>query len=154
MAEHDVLADLERRLHRVEAVQEIQQLFVDYINHLDRGEFEALAELFARDGELLLGPAGRAKGPADIQAMMERTFTRPAAEAAPSACHIVSSPTVVVDGDTATSEVMWTVLNRGEGATMTVGLVGRHLDDLVREDGRWRFKRRRGVLDFPPSLPA
>ena len=31
-------------------------------------------------------------------------------------------------------------------------MLGRHRDDLVREDGRWRFARRRGLVDIPSAL--
>ena len=30
--------------------------------------------------------------------------------------------------------------------------VGRHFDELVREDGRWRFARRKGHADIPAVM--
>jgi hypothetical protein len=32
--------------------------------------------------------------------------------------------------------------------------VGRHVDDLVREAGAWRFLRRRGFVDIPAGYTA
>jgi len=140
--------DLETRLQRAEDLLEIHQLFIDYGRHLDVGDFAAYAALFAADGELLLGPLGRARGPAAIEALM----TRVQGGAVGATFHLITSPTVVLDGDTATAEVMWTVVARAEDGRPAVTMLGRHRDRLVRETGRWRFARREGHIDIPVRL--
>jgi ketosteroid isomerase-like protein len=50
----------------------IQQLFVDYGAFLDAGDLDGYASLFADDGEVLLGPLGRATGPDAIKELMGR----------------------------------------------------------------------------------
>ena len=61
---------------------------------------------------------------------------------------------IKLDGDRATSEVMWTVIQRGEDGRPIVPMIGRHKDELVREqDGQWRFRLRRGFVDIPSRLP-
>ena len=139
---------LEMRLQRVEDLQEIHQLFVDYGSHLDRGDVEAYAELFADDGELLLGPVARAKGRDEIKATMAKVL----AGSPGNSFHVISSPRVVLDGDRATSEVMWTVVSGGDDGQPSVSAIGRHVDELVRERGRWRFAKRRGLVDIPSSF--
>jgi uncharacterized protein (TIGR02246 family) len=140
---------LEARLLRLEDLMEIHQLFIDYGRHLDAGNFDAYAELFADDGEVFLGPMGRAKGRDEIKTLMTKTL----AGTQGSSIHIISSPAVTLDGDRATSEVMWTVVQRdGEGKPI-VGMIGRHRDDLVRERGCWRFQRRKGYVDIPSAMP-
>jgi uncharacterized protein (TIGR02246 family) len=141
----DAQDDIESRLARLEDRLEIHQLFVDYGRHLDRGDFAAFAELFARDGEILLGPMGRAKGRREIQTFMEATLAGGVGETV----HIISSPAIELDGDVATSEVMWTVLARTPEGTLAVTMAGRHVDDLVREEGSWRIRRRKGLVDLP-----
>ena len=86
--------DIEARLRRVEDLLEIHQLFVDYGRHLDRGDFAAFAGLFATDGEILLGPIGRAKGRPEVQALMEATLGGSVGETV----HVISSPAVALDG--------------------------------------------------------
>jgi len=140
--------DLEARLARLEDLMEIHQLFVDYGIHLDAGDFDAYAELFADDGEVLLGPMGRAKGRAEIKAVMTKALDGQQG----TSFHIVSSPAVTLDGDRATSTVMWTVVQRDADGRPTVGMIGRHVDDLVRERGRWRFQRRKGYVDIPSVM--
>jgi uncharacterized protein (TIGR02246 family) len=137
--------ELEERLRRLEDLQEIHQLFVDYGHHLDAGDLDAYADLFADDGELLLGPVARASGRDEIKAVMAKAL----AGSSDNSFHVISSPRVSLDGDTATSEVMWTVVERGDDGKPYLGMIGRHVDDLVRERGRWRFGRRKGYVDIP-----
>ncbi len=141
------IAALSQRLRRLEDLQEIQQLFIDYGHHLDHGDFAAYASLFADDGEILLGPMGRATGPAEIQALMERTLAGRVGDT----YHVISSPMIELAGDTATSVVMWTVVARNADGGSVVTMIGRHEDDLVRERDRWRFARRRGFIDIPST---
>ncbi len=143
----DMSDPIEQRLRRLEDLQEIHQLFVDYGLALDAGDFAAYAALFARDGEILLGPMGRAVGPVAIEELMRRTLDGRVG----SSLHIISSPQVVLDGDRATAQVMWTVIHRGHDGQPRLTMIGRHHDDLVRENGRWRFQRRRGTVDIPST---
>jgi 3-phenylpropionate/cinnamic acid dioxygenase small subunit len=133
------------RLQRLEDLEEIRQLFIDYGHYLDSGEFASYGGLFADDGEVLLGPVGRAKGPAAIEALMAKTMDG----ARGSSFHVVSNPIIELDGDRATSEVMWTVVARDKQDNATVTMLGRHRDQLTRERGRWRFLRREGFIDIP-----
>ena len=150
MREAGLPGDVEGRLRRLEDLIEIQQLFVDYGHYLDRGDFAAYAGLFAENGEFLMGPVGRAKGRKEIEAMMARTF----GNGVGSLVHLVTNPVINLDGDRATSDVMWTVVARGTDGQPALSMIGRHQDDLVREGGRWRFQRRRGLIEIPSSLPG
>jgi len=49
---------------------------------------------------------------------------------------------------------MWPVIQRGPDGAPIVSMIGRHRDQLVREDGRWRFRKRRGYVDIPSAMPA
>lgn len=141
--------DLEARVRRLEDILAIQQIFVDYGRALDSGDFATYASLFAADGEVQLGPIGSARGRAAIRALMERTMEGRVG----ASIHIVSSPQITfVDDDRAASEVMWTVAHRRADGRPELTMMGRHLDDLVRENGTWRIARRRGVIDMPSTF--
>lgn len=139
---------LEARLQRLEDLVEINQLFIDYIDHLDSGDAEAYASLFAEEGEIILGPGGRAKGHEAIAELITKVVEGKVG----NAFHIVSSPIVKLDGDEARASVMWTVIEKDEAGKPYVTLMGRHFDRLIREHGRWRILKRSGRLDIP-SLP-
>jgi uncharacterized protein (TIGR02246 family) len=146
----DDTTSVDARLRRLEDLLEINQLFIDYGAYLDAGDFEAYSSLFAEDGEVKLGPVGRAKGRDEIRKLMEGTL----GGSAGSSYHVISSPRVELDGDTATSEVMWTVVNRAADGSAVLSMIGRHRDRLVREDGRWRFRERKGYVDIPSAMPT
>jgi uncharacterized protein (TIGR02246 family) len=139
---------LEARMQRLEDLVEINQLFVDYIEYLDAGDAEAYAGLFAEEGEIVLGPATRAKGHAAIVELITKVVEGKVG----NAFHIVSSPRIQLDGDNARCQVMWTVIEKDEAGKPSVTLMGRHFDRLVRENGAWRFLKRTGRLDIP-SFP-
>jgi uncharacterized protein (TIGR02246 family) len=143
-------ASSSERLRRLEDLEEIRQLFIDYGHYLDAGDLEAYAALFADDGEVLLGPIGRAKGRTAIVALM----TAIRARARTPSHHLVTSPIIRLDGDRATSEVQWTVIRPDATGALQVAMFGRHHDELVRERGRWRILRRRGQVDVPAALPS
>lgn len=141
--------DLEARVRRLEDLVAIHQIFVDYGRALDAGDFATYVDLFAADGEVRLGPIGSARGRAAIRALMERTMEGRVG----ASIHIVSSPQVTfVDDDRATSQVMWTVVHRQADGEPKLTMIGRHLDDLVRENGAWKIARRRGVIDMPTAF--
>jgi uncharacterized protein (TIGR02246 family) len=142
--------ELLARLRRLEDLEAIRQLFVDYGHHLDRGDLDAYAELFGEDGELLLGPMGRARGRAEIRALMGRAT----ASSAGRSWHLVTNPIIALDGDRATAEVMWSVVVRAEDGKAVLSMLGRHRDVLVRNDGRWQFQRREGHIDVPSRYPG
>ena len=146
----DTMAQLEARLRRLEDLQAIHQLFIDYGEHLDAGDFDAYAELFAEDGEVLLGPIGRAKGRAEIKALMTSTL----ADKVGATYHIISSPRVNLEGDRAHSTVMWTVATRADDGLARIVTVGHHLDELVRVGDRWYIQRRKGVVNVPAVYPG
>lgn len=143
-------AGIEERLQRLEDRDAIHQLFVDYGRYLDAGDIDAYAALFTEDGEVMLGPMGRTQGRANIHALMTKVLDGRVG----SSYHIIGSPQVVLGGDEATSEVMWTVIQRDAEGRPRLTSMGRHVDRLRREDGVWRIAERRGYVDLPQKLPT
>jgi SnoaL-like domain len=144
------VSSIEERLQRMEDLMEIHQLFIDYGMHLDAGRFEEYSNLFATDGQIRLGPLGKAQGREAIR----ETMTRVLDGLVGKTYHVISSPTVQLNGDTATSEVMWTMIERGDDGQPRLAMLGRHRDELVREEGRWKINVRRGLIDVPSSYPG
>lgn len=143
------MTNLEARLQRLEDRDAIHQLFVDYGRYLDAGDIDAYASLFAEDAELLLGPIGGATGRDNIRELMGKILHGRAG----SAFHIISSPAVTLQGDAATSEVTWTVIQRDAEGKPKLTSMGRHVDRLVRRNGEWKIAQRRGLIDLPQQVP-
>lgn len=137
--------NIEARLRRLEDLDAIRQLFIDYGRLLDQGAIEAYAELFTEDAELRLGPIGTADGREQIRQVM----TKALAGVTGNSYHLITSPTIDLDGDRATTEVMWTVVVRGADGKPVVPMVGKHRYVVVRTPQGWRFARREGLIDIP-----
>lgn len=140
--------DLAYRLQRAEDLLAIQQLFNEYASYLDAGDFSRYAALFCADGEVKLGPMGRAVGPTAIEALMRKHL----AASVGQSYHIISNPVVQLQGDMATAEVMWTVIMRSQNDKPIIGMIGKHRDKLRREHGLWRFQERAGFVDIPAAM--
>jgi uncharacterized protein (TIGR02246 family) len=137
------------RLQRFEDKEEIQNLLLDYGRHLDNRDFGAYSRLFAKDGEWV-GGFGSVAGPANIEAFMIKNMgtSNPAKN-----YHLLSNFVITVNGDTATAWSRWAFVVPGERGAV-IAQAGRYDDTLVRENGKWRFKRRVASNDTAPPAPA
>jgi uncharacterized protein (TIGR02246 family) len=138
------------RLQQLEDKAEIEQLLLDYGRHLDNRDFAAYGRLFAKDGEWVGGFGTAPGGPAGIQAFMEKAMGT-----APNTAHnyhLLTNFVITVKGDTATAWSRWAFVIPGSSGA-TIAQAGRYDDTLVRENGRWRFKRRTASNDTPPPAP-
>ncbi len=140
--------ELLARVQRLEDRAEIERLFFDYRRFLDARDLLSYSRLFCEDGEWT-GRTGSAVGPEAIQAMLEANLSPnpPAPDA--TSWHIVSNPTIDLDGDRATAHTTWALIRRADGDVPQVALLGHYDDVLARESGRWKFKRRQAHIDIP-----
>lgn len=143
------LADLQVRVKRLEDLEAIRQLFIAYGNLLDQCDFAAYGKLFAEEGELLLGPMGRARGPAEISKLMESRL----GGSKGSSYHLIANPIIDLQGDRATSVVTWAAILRGAEGGPALNLYGFHHDILVRQSDGWKFLRREGHIALPSKMP-
>jgi uncharacterized protein (TIGR02246 family) len=121
---------------------EIRELIVGYALALDAGDIDQCVNLFTGDGEFLV--YGRSFAGHDGIGNMFRD--------APRGLHLTGVSRIDVDCDTATarSQVLFV---RAGSLQLRPALYD---DDLVRDGGRWRFRRRRcrfittyGLSDSP-----
>lgn len=144
------------RLRELEDREQIRQIFVDYAKYLDSGDFAGYAGLFAHDG-VLQAQLGEAVGPAAIEEVLDKNLGPQVRSHLPEAIHVMNNQHIEIDGDTATTVVVWFYLTSDPDGVPTVLQSGRYRDDLVREDGSWKIKRHdisrvmgRSPMDPPP----
>jgi ketosteroid isomerase-like protein len=147
----------EDRLQLLEDREEIRQIFVDYARYLDAGDHAGYASLFARDG-VLAAQLGEAVGPAAIEAILDENLGPQVRGDLPPAIHVTANHDIHVAGDTATATVVWYYLTTDPDTVPTILQSGRYLDDLVRENGRWKIRRHeitramgRSPMSEPPA---
>jgi hypothetical protein len=139
------LENLEQRIQHLEYLTEIHQLFIDYGRALDDGDLDRYISLFSIEGQLDLGPIGQARGREQIRQVMARALDGLVG----SSFHLITSPQVVLHGETAEASVMWTVIHRDTKGQPCLTMIGKHTDQLIREEGRWCIAMRLGSIDIP-----
>ena len=137
-------------LQRLEDRAAIERLLIEYGRTLDARDFKAYSDLFAKDG-VWSGGMGTVQSPAAIRAFMEKAIPGPNTA---HNFHILSSFAIDVNDDTATAWSRWTFMVPGPNNTAVAAQSGRYDDTLVREDGRWKFKKRVASNDIPAGGPA
>ena len=144
------MASLAARLQKFEDKEEIPILLLDYGRHLDNRDFAAYGAL--RQGRRV-GRRLRHRLGAD-RPTSRRSWRRHGHGPNPAKnYHLLSNFVITVNGDTATAWSRWAFVVPGERGA-AISQAGRYDDTLVRENGRWKFKRRVASNDTPAPAPA
>ena len=99
--------------------EEIRRIFVEYARYLDAGDHAGSASLFASDG-VMAAEIGDAVGPAAIEAAIDAALSPSTRATFPSAVHVMNNQSIDVDGDHATTEVLWFYLTTDDDGVPTV----------------------------------
>lgn len=140
---------VETRLRKLEDVEAIHGLLVDYGRALDKRDFKAYGALFAQDGSWK-GGMGGATSPDKIAEMVAAGFSRMEPKLYEKSNHVMTSFDVDVSGDTATGWSRWTwvtVAADGKPETMRAGY---YEDTYARVNGAWKFKSRQATTEINP----
>jgi len=129
---------------------QIEDLLVDYYSHLGGGHGE-FGNFYVADGTLDVNGMV-AKGQQAIAALYQQV--REGTPRRPGTFRmLLTNPRIVVVGDTATADVLWTGVNSASVTSLPqIVEQGREHDELVKRDGRWYFKHR--VITSDGGLPA
>ena len=141
---------LEARVQHLEDLEEIRAVLTDYGRFLDARDFASYSQLFAKDGEWV-GGLGKVQGPEAIQAFMEKSI---GVSNAAHNYHLLSNFEIDVHGDIATAWSRWAFVVPGLDKKPVIAQGGHYDDTFVRENGHWKFKRRRASTDLPSSGPV
>ena len=139
-------------VQRLEARQEIEELFAQYGASLDRRDFDAFGRLFAEDAVYGSG-ATPTRGRAAIQSQLQQTITANPSHLPGPDFHLYFNPSIRVDGDRATAHSMGAYLIPDEhspGGWKLIFLVS-YDDTLVRQNGHWLFQQRLLHAAAPPT---
>jgi hypothetical protein len=147
--------DISARLRRLEDVELIHQLFMDYKRVLDAKHFGSYAALFAEDGEFVAIDGG-ARGRAAIEAMVAAMpGTDLLGANVGDDFHLVLNPQIQLDPgdpDRARAQSTWAYVVKGDKGEPVLAKLGHYDDELVREGGTWRFLRREAPMDIPAPM--
>jgi hypothetical protein len=117
----------------------IRELLATYCFHLDNDRFTEMASLFTEDGTWDTA-FGKGTGRAGIVSQARSIGTPGAAR--PRRVHLTTNIVISLNGDAATVESNWTVIqNSAEGPK--IGSGGAYQDQVVKQNGTWLFKYRK-----------
>jgi uncharacterized protein (TIGR02246 family) len=145
---------IDARVQRLEDREAIRTLFVDYGRTLDARDFAAFGRLFARDGEFVGGGGASAKGPEAVGALLERLLQTNYPDSRGKNFHLFVNETIDVNGDQATATSKGAFVMASSSNKPEMLLLATYRDQLVREDGRWKFRRHEVQGDIPVPRAA
>lgn len=137
-------------MNRAEDYYEIQRLLYRYCYHLDRGDFEQMAALFA-DARLITPGGGMVdRDPGAIVAMY-RKYTRIYPDTGtPKTRHVVSNPIIDIkeDGHSASCHSYIVVFQATETLQLQPVIAGGNRDRFEKIDGTWRYAEREIISEL------
>ena len=123
----------------------IRRTLAAYCQHLDDGDFGALAHQFTPDGTMTYGDVGGASGRDDIEAWFAG-MNPPERRGR----HLTVNAVIDVEGDRATVASDFAFLRFVDGELRPL-FTGRYHDEFVRAEGRWLIQRRVAAPLAPPG---
>jgi 3-phenylpropionate/cinnamic acid dioxygenase small subunit len=136
------MSDDAARLRELEDREAIRNVFVKYAEHLDGGDYQGYASLFARDG--VFGEArGREQVAEQMAAYGKRVDQGKAARRFNPAVHLISNVDIDLEGGRARAKAVWSYVTNDPDSMPVTLQFGTYDDDLVREDGEWKIAEHR-----------
>ena len=132
---------LAQRVRVLEDREQIRALLKDYGRQLDRRDFDGFAKLFAIDSEYVSGGVST-RGPAAIGASLREIMTRNSLGFREPNFHVFFNEFIDVTGDQATSTSQSVYVVPGDSNKPDLVLMASYEDQLVREGGVWKFRKR------------
>jgi hypothetical protein len=137
----------ESRLQALEDKEAIHELLMNYGRTLDARDFAGFEQLFTKDAEY-----GGVKGQPAIRARLEAALKANGAPVPGRDWHLFFNETIAVNGDEATALSKGAFFVRGDGNKLESTMIATYRDQLVRENGVWKFKVR--AFGDPPARPG
>jgi hypothetical protein len=135
-------SDLDARIRTMEDREAVRTLLADYCLNVTKADWAGVVDLFVEEGVLdIRHPAGGGTHWVGREEILQNLIAKNL-----PVIPLIHNEVITVNGDSAESRC--TMLTpRGADASSN-GFVGNYRDQIVRQDGRWRFKARH----FEPLL--
>lgn len=147
---------LEERVTKLEDREAIRTLLLSYGKYVDERNWQDFSALFSVDAGTWNGGMGIAKGRSEIISMMEGSLGTGnnvgSNGEGMSNLHLLGNEFINVEGLKASALSKWVFVMTKENGGPDIVYVGHYVDELVKEDGEWKFKLRTVFGDITQSL--
>jgi hypothetical protein len=130
----------------------VRYLLAEYCHAIDSGETERWTALFDARARFTIDGLGELEGPSNISVFVDGALTSLREHDIAGINHRTVNSVIDLDGDRATVASDFAVVVPVPGGFATAAL-GRYLDELRHDGGRWRFAARR-ITWFGGAAPA
>jgi ketosteroid isomerase-like protein len=133
----------EDRLQRLEDIEAIKQMHLEYTYALMAMKFDEMLDCYADDGVLGLGGPNAARGKQAINGIFQNVMAK---HSTLKDGHIISQPVITVDGNTARGHwLLFIFLPEPKGDWIQ----GREETEYVKINGRWKIKHMKFLRGWP-----
>lgn len=122
----------------------IHETIANYCFYFDGGEFDKWVDLFADDGVFDGDVLGVQNGKEALRVFVKNI---PLTNGLPMMKHCVMNEVIKVSGNGATAKSYVLMLRPKSDGTSVVSLSASYDDELVKQGGRWLFKKRKLHID-------
>jgi ketosteroid isomerase-like protein len=140
---------VEERLRRLEDIEAIKQMHLEYTYALMAMQYDKMLECYADDGVLELGPGVTAKGKQEINGVFQNVLAK---HSTLKDGHIISQPVITVDGDRARGH--WLLFIFPPTEPKGEWIQGREETEYVKVGGQWKIKRMKFLRGWPQPEAA
>lgn len=127
----------------------IHETIANYCFYFDGGEFDKWVGLFTDDGIFDCGVLGVQEGKEAIKAFTKNV---PLTNGLPMMKHCIMNEVINVSGNSATAKSYLMMFKTKTDGTIAIGMSGSYDDVLVKQNGRWLFKKRKLHIDSMANM--
>lgn len=140
---------MDDRLQRLIDHFEIREVIEAYVHACDRGDRDAVADVYHPDSWDDHGPM-KCAGPEFADRVVDSLMTY-----WKNCNHLLGQSRIKVSGDAAGAETLFfaSLTRDADGVTMLDQMVGRYIDRFERREGSWRIKERLTISEWSSSAP-
>ena len=137
------LEELEKRIRKLEDIEEIKMLHRQYVFWLANRQFKEMLDLFTEDAIVNVGQHGLRKGKKEIEELFSDVLSKVVNK---KDGHLVAQPIISVDGDRAKSQWIMYLFFPEPSASWAQG---KHDCEYVKENGKWKFSSVKFTRPWP-----
>ena len=136
--------NVEERIGRLEDLEALKNLQVTFSYAVDRGDWQAIAELFVEDAIADFGSFGYYRGKSEVIRYFRDIFP----PAFSFMAHMLHNPLIKIEGNEATAEWYFETPVTHTKSNRALWIAGKYESECCKVAGTWRYKTLRSNVFY------